>query len=259
MENETWKDQIQSYDDRRDIVVPGDYAKTIAYSVDQFVSIANEAIAAHGSFNVALSGGSTPKAIYQKLADPYYQMLLDWKHVNLFWSDERCVPPTSAESNYHMAMEAGFSKIPIPKENIFRMRGEIDPEKAALDYEQVIRGKLRERSFDLVMLGMGEDGHTASLFPKTHGLHAKEMLVIGNFVPQKNTWRISLTFEAINSSQHIVIYVLGKDKGSMLKRVLTSPYRPDELPIQRVGTPDHKALWIADADAAGNLIRNNTV
>ena len=103
------------------------------------------------------------------------------------------------------------------------------------------------------MLGMGEDGHTASLFPKTHGLHSLNRLVVANFVPQKNTWRITFTFEYINSAKNTVIYVLGKNKAPMLKKVLTSPYQPDLLPIQRIGTPEHKALWIVDKEALGDI------
>jgi 6-phosphogluconolactonase len=110
--------------------------------------------------------------------------------------------------------------------------------------------------FDLVMLGMGEDGHTASLFPKTHGLHAEDRFVIANFIPQKNVWRMSLTFECINAARNIVIYVLGKSKASMVKQVLSGPYQPDDLPIQRVGTREHKALWVFDNAAAENLNRN---
>ena len=253
MEDIFWKKLIRSYDNRRDIVVPGDKLATIAFCVDHFIAIANESIAENGVFSVALSGGSTPKAIYQKLADPFYAAQIDWDKVLVFWSDERCVPPDDPESNYHMAMEAGFATLPIPTENIFRMKGEIDPEKAAQEYETLIKTAIPSKSFDLVMLGMGEDGHTASLFPKTHGLHPNEGLAIANFVPQKNTWRLTLTFEAINSAKHIAVYVLGKSKASMAAHILTAPYQPDDLPIQRVGTPTHKALWMMDTEAAAKL------
>ena len=248
-----WQEFIRSYDERRDIAIPGDNKQAIEFCVEQFIAIAKHSIETNGIFTAALSGGSTPKAIYQKLAEDSYRKQVDWKKVLLFWSDERCVPPDDTESNYHMAMTNGMETLPIPKENIFRMEGEKDPEKAAERYEQLIRQKVPSTSFDLIMLGMGEDGHTASLFPKTHGLHADNLLVTANFIPQKHIWRLTLTFECINNSKNISIYVLGKAKAEMLKKVLSAPYDPDALPSQKVGTAQHKALWIADKDAAQDL------
>ncbi len=247
-------DKIKFFDDRRDIIVPGNMQETLTFCVEHFIAIGNKAIAARGKFTVALSGGSTPKAIFQLLASPAYREKLDWNKTFVFWSDERCVPPTDSESNYHMAMEAGFSSLPIPKEQIFRMPADSpDLSAAAKSYEELILKHVPAGSFDLVMLGMGEDGHTASLFPKTHGLHADDGLVIPNYVPQKNTWRMSFTFDCINNSHNIAIYVIGKSKVTMLKHVLTAPFDPDTLPIQNIGTRSHKALWIADADAAQGL------
>lgn len=249
-----WKKKLKAFDVRRDLVVPGDQEKTLQFSIDLFIHLANTAISSHGYFSVALSGGSTPKAIYQGLAQSKYQNAVDWKKVLLFWSDERCVPKDHPDSNYKMAMDAGFSKLPIPKENIFPMPCEGDLEADSLKYEHLITTKIPTKAFDLMMLGMGEDGHTASLFPKTHGLHAANRLVTANYVPQKETWRMTLTFECINASKTIAIYVLGKSKAAMVKHVLTSPYEPDSLPIQRIGTPTHKALWILDQEAASLIV-----
>jgi len=247
--------KIIFFDDRRDIIIPGNATETIAYCAEQFVNVAEESIKHHECFNVALSGGSTPKAIFQLLATPEYRKRVDWSKVNLFWSDERCVPPEDSESNYHMAMTAGFATLPIPKKNIFRMPADSEnQEEAAHRYENILLEHLHEKSFDLVTLGMGEDRHTASLFPKTHGLHVDTgRLVIANYIPQKETWRMSFTFECINSSRHIAIYVIGKNKAPMVSKVLTSPYDPDNLPIQQIGTRTHKALWILDAEAASLL------
>lgn len=253
MNNSSWKNSIRAYDDRRDIAIPGDAEDAVTFSVEQFIAIAKESIASRGVFTVALSGGSTPKAIYEKLADPKYNKRVDWEKVWLFWSDERCVPPNNPESNYFMAMHAGFSKVPIPKTNIFRMHAEIDVEQGAEKYEEVILGCVPMAEFDLVMLGMGEDGHTASLFPQTHGLHSAERLVVANYIPQKDTWRMTLTFKCINAARHISVYIMGKSKAAMLKHILTAPYQPDELPIQRIGTPTHKALFILDKDAANEI------
>lgn len=252
---EKWKEVINFFDDRRDIFIPGNTMETIHFCVEHFISLANEAIQSHGFFSVALSGGSTPKAIFQLLSGSPNCKQINWNFVKLFWSDERNVSPEDKESNYRMAMDAGFTSLPIPEQNIFRMPAdEQDIEAAAKIYENIIIEQIPSKSFDLVMLGMGEDGHTASLFPKTHGLHAEDRLVIANFIPQKNTWRMTLTFECINSSHNIAIYVLGKSKALMLKHVLTSPYNTDQLPIQKIGTRLHKALWIVDTDAASDLL-----
>lgn len=249
----SWKESIRSYDERRDLIIPGETQETIAYCVEHFIAISQEAISTRGVFTVALSGGSTPKAIYEMLSSPAYSKRVDWSKVWLFWSDERCIPPEHQDSNYFMAMHAGFIHLPIPEINIFRMPAEEDVEKEAEKYEELILDVVPSAEFDLIMLGMGEDGHTASLFPKTHGLHPGERLVIANYIPQKNTWRMTLTFKCINAARHIAIYVLGKNKAAMLKHVLTAPYQPDELPIQRIGTPTHRALWIVDKAAAQDL------
>jgi len=248
-----WKDQIQAFDERRDIVIPGNKMQTINFCVQQFIDIAQHAIKDHGSFSVALSGGSTPKSIYEQLTTGENREKIDWKKVYLFWSDERAVPPDNIESNYRMAMEAGFSKVPIPAENVFRMVVENHIDEHAKEYEKLIKSKVHSGQFDLVMLGMGEDGHTASLFPKSHGLHTPDRYVVANYVQQMHVWRMTMTYECINAAKHISIYVLGKNKAEMVKRVLSGPFDPDELPIQNVGTPTHKALWILDSEAASQI------
>jgi 6-phosphogluconolactonase len=250
MLNSSWKKQIKIFDERRNIVIPGNKQTTLDFCVNQFIDIANASIQDHGYFAVALSGGSTPKAIFEALALPENQKKVDWSKVLLFWSDERSVPPTSSESNYHMAMTAGFSKLPLKPENIFRMKAEDEIEAHAADYERLILEKIPSKVFDAVLLGMGEDGHTASLFPETHGLKAQNRLVIANYIPQKNSWRMTLTYECINEAKLILIYVIGKDKDVMVEKVLTGPYEPHLLPIQKVGTLSQRALWILDEDAA---------
>lgn len=241
---------MTSFDERRDIISFENSADAIIFSVENFIKLASEAIAVRKVFTVALSGGSTPKTIFQLLTSPEYRHKVDWQYVKLFWSDERCVSPEDAESNYRMAMEAGFTTLPIPSENIFRMETEganLEAlEIAALKYEALIATHVPNKAFDLVMLGMGDDGHTASLFPKTHGLKIEGHLAIANFIPQKNTWRMTLTFECINSARAIVIYVLGAGKAAMLHKIFNNPYDPNSLPIQKIGTAVHKALWITD-------------
>lgn len=252
-----WKELVVSYDARRNIAIPGSMKDSLAFCAEHFLGTANEAIEQRGVFSVALSGGSTPKALYQLLSSKEYRSRVDWSKVLLFWSDERCVSKDDPESNFHMAMQAGFSSLPIPQGNIYRMPADApDVEEGALEYDRVVERVLPKGVFDLVMLGMGDDGHTASLFPKTHGLHADDRVVIANFIPQKDVWRMTLTFDCINAARNIVIYVLGKSKASMVKKVLVGPYDPDEYPVQRVGTAEHKALWILDDEAAQDLNRN---
>lgn len=247
-----WKNLIKSVDVQRDIIIPGDQPAALKFCVEHFISIAHDSITDHGYFAVALSGGSTPKAIFQLLAQAPYRNQVDWQKVRLFWSDERCVPLDHPDSNYHMAMQSGFATLPIPKEHIFPMITEGDLEQNAVAYEKLVQ-KYANGIFDLVMLGMGEDGHTASLFPKTHGLHPTHRLVIANFIPEKDVWRMSLTYECINAARNIAIYLLGKSKAKMVKQVLTGKYEPDILPVQAIGTPTHKALWVLDKDAAAEL------
>lgn len=235
-------------DERRKAIVPGDEEETIAFAANHFITLAKSAIQSHGNFFVALSGGSTPKKIYEKLAS-LYKKALDWEKVFLFWSDERSVPETDPESNYKMAMDFGFSKLQVNPLHIFRMKGEGDIIAHAEEYESIIKKTLQGRHFDLIMLGVGEDGHTASLFPNTKGLAVTNKLVIANEVKQKNTWRMTFTFPLINSAHNIVFYALGKNKQSILSEVL---YK-EELPASKIGTPLSQALWILDKDASLSL------
>lgn len=245
--------QRRIFDERRDILIVGDQNKTFGFCTENFIQIANEAIEDHGMFYAALSGGSTPKNIFKSLASSENKNRIPWDKVMLFWSDERSVPPNSPDSNYGMAMSAGLGNLGIPEEHIFRMVAENDIEANARAYEKLIREKVPSASFDLLMLGMGDDGHTASLFPHTHGLHSADQLVIANYVPAHDTWRMSLTYACINAAKNIVIYVIGKGKSQTLQAVLTGPFTPDELPIQRVGTLERRSLWIVDCDAAAYL------
>jgi len=247
--------KVTSWDERRDLLIPGDKATTLDVCIRHFVSICNSAIETHGSFFVALSGGSTPKAVYELLCSEPYRSQIEWDKVHLFWGDERNVPPDHPESNYKMAMDAGFEKMPIPRDQIHRMKGEDPIEEHAKAYNRLLEDMLEDRQFDLVILGMGEDGHTASLFPQTDGLKAEGKWAIANYVPQKNTWRMSLTFPAINSADHIVIYVIGEAKKMTLRDVLKSDLQIERYPIQNIGTKESKALWIIDDAAASELFK----
>ena len=244
-----------SWDDRRDIAHPGNYESTLTFCVEHFASCAKEAIKTHGFFSVALSGGSTPKAIYQKVTNPPYSDELDWSKFILFWSDERSVPPTDHHSNFWMAMEAGFKSVSIPTQQIFRMEAEEDIKLHAEQYEQKIKDLLGSRPFDLMMLGVGTDGHTASLFPKTAALQEEEKWVVSNHVPEIKSDRMTFTYPCINRSINTVIYALGCEKQQIVNDVFFKKVEPP-FPVFRVGTPTNKALWIIDSDAGKGLFEN---
>lgn len=246
---------VRWQDDRRILVVPGNGEEAITFAVENWIQSAQMAVQDHGFFAVALSGGSTPKAIFEKLAQPHYVSRVDWSKVKLFWSDERCVSPDHPDSNYHMAMHSGLAKMPIKEEHIFRMQGEKQNKaEAAKEYEQILLRELHEKKFDLNMLGMGDDGHTASLFPHTEGLNKKNCLVCANFVPQKDCWRLSLTFDGIHATRDLVVYVIGKSKAPMLKNIFMPTDVPSEsFPAQKIGSVQTPVLWIADTDAAEQI------
>ncbi len=235
---------LENYDDRRDLAVPGKRPIALAFCVEHFIRCAKHCITEYGAFHVALSGGSTPKSIFQILTSDIFAEKVDWDNVHLYWSDERCVPPTDSDSNYKMAMEAGFDKMPIPKDQIHRMEGELDPKEAAMHYAAILPPIL-----DLVMLGMGLDGHTASIFPDTEAVDETDLNVMANHVPEKDQWRLTLTLPYINAARGVVFYVFGKDKKPMVRKVLRTE---DKYPAGRVGRPARRALWICDTDAWGN-------
>ena len=180
--------------------VEADAASLARRAAQYFVEMAGEAVAAQGSARIALSGGSTPRAVFAMLADPNepWRARMPWSEIELFWVDERAVPPEDAESNYRMTREALLDHVPLRPEQIHRIQGELEPEIAAARYESELRNSFRLEGaesprFDLVALGLGEDGHTASIFPHTEAVHEIGRLVTANQVPQKNTWRITLT------------------------------------------------------------------
>jgi len=244
-----------SWDDRRDIAHPGNTSQTLEFSVEHFINCGKEAIKTHGFFAVALSGGSTPKKIFEELSSPTYSGELDWNKVYLFWSDERSCAPTDSESNFRMAMDAGLKTLSVPPEHIFRMQAEKNIEENAKNYQLKIKEVLGSRPFDLIMLGMGEDGHTAALFPGTKALEDKTSLVVANEVPQKKTWRMTMTALCINSARNISIYVMGKSKAEAVEKVfLDTPSTP--YPVSLIGTHANKALWVLDDEAVEPLIKS---
>jgi 6-phosphogluconolactonase len=229
---------------------------------EHFVTLAKAAIAAHGRFAVALSGGSTPRGLYARLASDEFSSQMDWPRVHLFWGDERCVPPDHPDSNYLLARETLIDHLPIPAENVHRIRGELEPEEAASDYEHTLRTFFAPPAdenekpiprFDLILLGMGTDGHTASLFPGSAALHERRRWVVAYYVDKLHAWRITVTPIVINAAIYVTFLVSGASKAERLQQVLTGPYEPDLLPAQIVKPDDGHLLWLVDAQAAAML------
>ena len=235
----------------RQIKVSPNLAALAKETADVIFASASEAIAGQGKFSIALSGGRTPEALYTLLAQEPYRSVIDWAKVQVFFGDERCVPPDSPESNYGMARRAMLSKVPIPGDNIYRMRGEIDPNEAAKEYGQMLKEKFGDGGIDLVLLGMGDDGHTASLFPGTEALNETKHRCVANFVPKLKTWRITLSAPFINQSKRVLILVAGKEKTQRLHEVLEGPRDPQRLPIQLIAPVKGQLVWMVDAEAAG--------
>jgi 6-phosphogluconolactonase len=217
----------------------------------------NQAISERGRFTLALSGGSTPKPVYALLAER--QDALDWSKVLLFWSDERTVPPNHPESNYGMAHDALISKVRIPC-TVYRMRGEIDPQQAAAEYEQTLREVFPDEDiphFDVMLLGMGANSHTASLFPHTAALDERERLVVANYVPELSTWRLTFTVPLLNAARDVLFLISGENKAEPLRRVLYDDYNPQELPTQLIQPTDGELEFFVDQAAGGRLPSGN--
>ena len=228
----------------------------------RIVTVATMAIAARGRFSIALSGGSTPRPIYELLARAPYATQIDWSRVHVFWGDERCVPPEHPESNYRMAREALLDHVPVPAKYVHRIRGEDEPHEAALDYEQVLRAFFAvadgpaERTFDLELLGMGDDGHTASLFPGTAAVMEQNRWVLANHAPAAQVeWRITLTPIVLNAAEVVTFLVAGSSKAARIAEVLAGP-DDDHLPVQRIRPMHGAPIWMLDTAAAAGLRRS---
>jgi 6-phosphogluconolactonase len=228
-------------------------SELMAAAAGEVVRVAEEAVRERGRFTWVLSGGSTPRDLYTLLASPAYRDRLPWNAIHVFWGDERHVPPDDADSNFRMAREAMLDAVPLPPQNIHRIRAEEpDAEVAAKAYETELReffhlapGELPR--FDLVMLGLGKDAHTASLFPGGEAVHERERLVVAPWVEAQNTFRITLTPPVLNAARLVAFLTAGDDKAEPLRAVLEGARDPERYPAQIVVG---NRLWLVDRAAA---------
>lgn len=240
--------------------VADDAERLSARAAEFITSAVEQAIAARGVARIAISGGNTPRRTFELLADASHPYLkrIDWPRLLLFWVDERCVPPDNPDSNYRMTREALLSKVPITEDNIVRIEGELDPEVAASRYESAIRNRFRLEGaelprFDLIALGMGDDGHTASLFPHTPALEEFMRLAVANHVQQKDAWRVTLTWPVINRADKVFFLIEGAAKAAVLRDVLYGPYQPEVWPSQLIRPESGELTMLLDASAAAQL------
>ena len=244
----------------REVRILKDAAAIAKFAAAKFLEIAKSAVGEKGLFTVALAGGSTPKALYSLLVDdPALRSQLPWDRMHMFFGDERHAGPTDPESNFRMASEAMLSKAPLKPEQVTRIKGEYaDTEKAALEYEQELKaffklglGELPR--FDLVLVGMGDEGHALSLFPGTNALHPGERIVVRNWVGKLYTERITITAPVASNAANVIFMVTKPDKALALKAVLEGPFEPEQLPSQLIQPVNGKLLWLVDT-AAGAML-----
>ena len=224
------------------------------------VRIAGDAVAARGAFTIALSGGSTPKVLYALLAEhPSLRNSLPWDKIKVFFGDERHVGPGQADSNFQMATDAMLSKVPLRPDQVHRIKGEYpDTAQAAAEYEEVIRREFGLQAgafprFDLILLGMGSEGHTLSLFPGTKALNETRRIVTSNWVGKLCAHRVTLTTPAANNAANVIFMITGADKACALKSVLEGPHEPDQLPAQMIQPANGNVSWLVD-EAAGSML-----
>ncbi|MGE5315514.1 MAG: 6-phosphogluconolactonase [Acidobacteriota bacterium] len=218
----------------------------------EIVRTIGEAVAARGVCHCAFSGGHSPQGLHRMLGSEPYKQQIDWNALHVYFGDERMVPPTDPESNFGMAHSSLLSHVPLAADHIHRIHGEMPPEDAAVLYERELAAYMPDRTFDLMMLGIGEDGHTASLFPGTDILDEKEKTAAAVFVPKLNVWRVSLTLPVINRSRHILFFVSGRSKAPVIRRLRSSEPPTKEMPSTLVRAESGSLVFMCDADAVSD-------
>ncbi len=235
------------------ILICEDELTAVREAADRFACAAVRSVAEHGRFCAAVSGGSTPRGMYEYLAERHASVV-PWYQTELFFSDERCVPPESQESNYRMVYDLLISTVPIPEVNVHRFEGELSPEIAAERYEQELHKVMgHDPRFDMIVLGMGNDSHTASLFPYTPALHETGRHAVSNYVHKLGMHRLTLTFPLINRAHSIIVLVTGQAKAETLAAVMSGDEDMDMHPVQNIKPTHGRMLWIVDCEAASKL------
>jgi len=232
---------------------PGLLARAAA---ERVVIACRRALEEKETFALCLAGGSTPRALYELLAGESFNWRIDWPRVEIFFGDERCVPPEHPESNYGMAKAALLDHVPIPGDNVYRMKGELDPEEAAREYGQMLKERFGDAGgLDLLLLGMGDDGHTLSLFPRTTALDETKHRCVANFVPKLDggagAWRITLTAPFANRSREALALVAGAGKAAAVREVLEGEGDPLDYPIKLIDPGEGRFTMLLDSAAAG--------
>ena len=240
------------------LIIMDDAQALYVRAAEEIAHFAGEAICTHGEFTLCLTGGMTPAATYELLATRF-QLSVDWKEVQFFWGDERCVPPDDPASNFGMANRTMLSKLALRPEQIHRIRGENDPGQAASEYDHELRRSLRTDepgeypSFDLMLLGLGENAHVASLFPHHPALHEKNRLAVAVEVDATPKQRISLTMPLINHAERVLFLVSGENKAAAVKNVLQGSVDPEQYPAQFVKPNNGQVVWLMDRAASSRL------
>jgi 6-phosphogluconolactonase len=243
-----------------EVIILPDHAAVAREAADLWLVLAARAVAERGAFNVALSGGTTPRPLFELMASEPYATSAPWEHTYVFWADERRVPPGDPASNYGMAAHLLLSHVPVPRTQVFRMDGEDLANAAARAYTTHLErhfalGRGDWPRFDLILLGMGEDGHTASIFPGTRAVSDQSNRVLVYEVPKLHAERMTLTLPVINHARHILFMAVGEAKAEVLRDVLLGDYRPSTYPAQAVKPVDGSLIWLVDEAAALRLPR----
>jgi 6-phosphogluconolactonase len=241
------------------VVVSRDTESSYPLAAQMLLDAASDAIVTRGKFLIALSGGSTPKKLFELLASPAWVTKFPWTKTEFFWGDERCVPPTDAASNFHMTQQAMLSRVPVPAANIHRMMTEEnDANRVAELYEQEIRRVVPcdpdgWPQFDIMLQGLGTNGHTASLFPYQPTLHEKNKVVVAEYIDEVKMTRLTMTVPAINAGRRIVFFALSGEKATVIREVLLGPFDPERLPAQLIRPTHGQLTWLIDPPAAEKL------
>jgi 6-phosphogluconolactonase len=244
-----------------EILVFPDPAAVAAEAAERFAAICARTVASRGAFAPALSGGETPKALYGRLAEEPYRSRIPWGRVQVFWGDERCVPPDDPRSNFRSAHELLLSKVAVPADHIHRMPADTaDHNAAAAAYAETLRAVLPRTAdgwprFDLVLLGLGDNAHTASLFPRSAALRERGRAVVAECVEDAGMWRMTLTVPVLTHAAEILFLVSGASKAEAVRAVIEGPANPDDVPAALIRPVDGRLTWVLDAPAASRLTR----